>query len=148
MSPSENAPYQADRKPYAFAPVGRFFDSDADAAELLGTTRRNVQRWHHEGLSLKQAESIADRLGEHPFVLWPEMREHLIEATKPDRSVYRRAYYEANREREIAAQRERDRRDAEAKCKYGRWYYRTHREQVLARQRAYDARKREERKAG
>jgi hypothetical protein len=47
---------------------------DATLAEMLGLTRRTVQRCRSEGrvISLKKAEDYAHALGVHPTVLWSE----------------------------------------------------------------------------
>lgn len=44
--------------------------SDVALAEMVGVTRRTVQRWKHSGLHPEMAERAAESLGEHPALIW------------------------------------------------------------------------------
>lgn len=67
----------------SFAPVARLLADqgcpaggcltigcDRAIANVLGVTRRQVQRYRHEGVSERQADRIAARLGMHPGDVW------------------------------------------------------------------------------
>jgi len=41
-----------------------------ELAAHCGTTRRNIQRWKTEGLSVRCADAVAVKIGLHPLSLW------------------------------------------------------------------------------
>lgn len=43
---------------------------DRAVAEAIGVTRRSVQRWKHDGLSVLDADRVAAALDTHPAELW------------------------------------------------------------------------------
>lgn len=147
---------------YPWAPLEPYFGTDGDAASILGVTRRSVQRWKSDGLPLTQAERIADIVGEHPYILWPEMREFVLAGVERlcaspscdqgflihPQAPARRYCSDVCRSRESmrrkykkdpASKRHRvkqyDEANRETKRRYNRSYYRRNRERILAQQR-------------
>lgn len=53
---------------------------DQEIADLMGVVRRTVCRWRDHGMNQDAAERLAEVFGEHPFVLWPELRDRAIAA--------------------------------------------------------------------
>jgi hypothetical protein len=47
-------------------PLARRFATLGDAADVIGITRRTLERWVRSGVTLASAERLADRVGEHP----------------------------------------------------------------------------------
>lgn len=99
--------------------------TDGTQAEILGVSRRQVQRYKTDGLSREHAERIAELLKLHTVELWPEVLEHDLAAAEEHerrrreaKNAYRRRYYQQNRERELADRRR---------------YYAENRERILAR---------------
>lgn len=100
-------------------------------AEILGVTRRTVHRWKANGLSREQAERVADTVRSLSYELWPEILDDAIDAAKLSdeerrqaKNEYRRRYYLANRERELAHRRD---------------YYERNRDRILKeRRRSYE----------
>lgn len=43
---------------------------DTAVAEAVGRSRRVVQRWKHDGITIDMADEIAVALGAHPIELW------------------------------------------------------------------------------
>lgn len=137
---------------YPWDPLEPYVGSDNDAASLLRVARRTVLRYKAEGLTLDQAERAADAVGEHPFILWPEMRDELIAEPAERRRRYQREYWrrrwermtDEEREAKRAYTREYRRQSKQAIAANRRRYYRENRDKELARQREYDRRKRSE----
>jgi hypothetical protein len=46
-------------------------ENDTVRGEILGVSRKFVERHRNSAISLKKAEEFADRLGVHPALLWP-----------------------------------------------------------------------------
>jgi hypothetical protein len=46
--------------------------TSAELAERVGVTRQAVHQWRHRGLSERQADEVACRLGWWPGLVWPE----------------------------------------------------------------------------
>ena len=60
------------RFPLAPLLVADKVDTYGELGDLLGITRRSVQRYADEGISLYGADRLACRLGMHPCLVWPE----------------------------------------------------------------------------
>lgn len=55
-------------------------------AAHLGVPAGRVQNWKRRGLTRDHAEAAADRIGEHPYLLWPDMRDHdIADAARAER---------------------------------------------------------------
>lgn len=142
-------------------------------AAYLEVPLGRVQSWTRRGLTRDHAEDAAARLGEHPYVLWPEMRDDdiadaeaaLRTCAAEDCTVrfvptsHRQHYHQPKcRDRQKArrwrrsdkgreAQRRRRQRPevAELNRQRRRAYYAENAEYERARQRRYDARRRQQR---
>lgn len=140
---------------YSWAPLEPYVGSDNDAASLLRVARRTVLRYKAEGLTLDQAERAADAVGEHPFILWPEMRDELIaglerpcgaedcdETFLPYRPQH--TYCSPRCKKRTEMRRYRQRPDVQERRKESnRRYYEACRDYLRARQRVYDRANRE-----
>lgn len=47
-------------------------ENDTVRGEILGVSRKFIERHRNGSVSLKKAEVFADKLGVHPALLWPE----------------------------------------------------------------------------
>lgn len=139
----------------------------AFAAEV-GKHKKQIARWKADGLSLEHAEQAAEAIGEHPFVIWPDMRDDLIASTTracaaPDcpetflvhprwprkkwcsttcgKRTRERAKYRKNPKPARARARRYDEKHRDEKRGYSRDYYRLNRERLLAAQRDRDRRR-------
>lgn len=68
---------------YPFAPLAEVLGmSERGAAHHLGVTGSTEQRYRRDGMTMAVADRLAIRAGRHPFELWPEMADHIIETTR------------------------------------------------------------------
>jgi hypothetical protein len=130
-------------------------------AKTLGEHMVTVQRWRRSGLNRDQAERVADALREHPYVLWPEMRDEDLAAAEAELAARLRTCATDGCEKTFelhpmghqrryctATCRERDRRSKMSEAERQRVrdqrkaYYRANRDRILAAQAAERARQR------
>lgn len=120
-----------DRKPppegairYAFSAVADALGlEESQAARAVRISGSTEQHYRQYGMSIDVAERMADRIGRHPYELWPEMQQHVLEEAERQE----RAAEEARLERRRAQKREQARR-------------RRAREDARQREREYSAR--------
>jgi hypothetical protein len=118
------------RFPFDALAVATGTDTNGQIADLLGVTRRTIQRAKRDGLSLHQAYEWCDRLRLHPFELWPELTDAALEAEA-----------ERRRQRKREAQRRYRAKNPDYRARqaeYRRRYYAEHGAYERARQRRYD----------
>lgn len=92
---------------------GQFGLSDARPAgvtvlaELAGVSKRQVQRWRHDGIPLSIAEDICDTLGLHPCEVWGDTWIEAVLSMGDDEDIEAWRFLE-RRYRQWRAQQERN----------------------------------------
>lgn len=116
----------------------------SQAQNTLGLGGPEYRKYRDEGMARDVAERKANRAGYHVYEIWPEAVEHdLAEAEEADderrlrKNAQQREYYRRHRERALAAQRERDRQDADVKRRAAAAWRRRNKERQAAYKRAY-----------
>jgi hypothetical protein len=127
---------------YPLEPLLAMMDSGRrDAAVELGISGRTRARLLRDGLTERQADRFAVRVGLHPWTVWPDLELHALhdatEAEERAREKQRAAW------RRSEAKRMQDPAYRAAKAEYVRQYRETSRKAAAATSRRYYAANRE-----
>jgi hypothetical protein len=65
---------------YPFAPLKGHAPTHWELCQVLRISKQSANAFTQHGITLEQAERFADRIQIHPYELWPEMADHIVEA--------------------------------------------------------------------